>query len=178
MVACAVRLLMTIGLLSIAVFLCASDPPAGSFRGGVCELSRDFPAWRDRLVSVRGVYYNGLQQRCSASCATSPWPSSLWLVGDGGESGRSLLKAIQTAELEANRGNRVEVWVTGIGRLRTMARRSPAGPCDAVGSGLYGYGHLGAWPAELDIERFENIELKEDATSPYDYTNYTHRQWK
>jgi hypothetical protein len=176
MVACAARLLLTIGLLSMAAFLCATDPPAGLFRGGVCELSRDFPAWRDRLVSVRGVYYNGLQQRCSASCATSPWPSSLWLVGDGGESGRVLLKAVRIAELGANRGNRVEVWVTGTGRLRTMARRSPAGPCDAIGSGLYGYGHLGAWPAELDIERFEDIQLRRDATSPYDYTNFTHRR--
>jgi hypothetical protein len=32
------------------------------------------------------------------------------------------VKALQCAELEANRGNRLEVWVTGIGRLRTVAR--------------------------------------------------------
>jgi hypothetical protein len=176
MVASGTRLMMTVGLVSMAVLLSRGDAPTGPFRGGVCELLRDLPSWRDRLVCVRGVYYNGLQQRCPDSCAAWPWPSSLSLVGDGGESGRSLLKALQTAELEANSGNGVEVRVTVVGWLRTMARRSPAGPCDAVGSSLYGYGHLGAWPAELDIKRFEDIELKHDATSRYDYTNYTHRR--
>ena len=169
------RLVATVGLVTIAVLLSRTDAPAKPFKGGVCELFRELPSWRDKLVSVRGVYHNGLRQRCSATCAAWPWPSSLWLTGDGGESGLTLLKALQTAELEANRGTRVEVWVTGVGRLRTMAQRSPAGSCDAIGSRLYGYGHLGAWPAELDIVRFEQVELKYDATSPFDYTDYTHR---
>jgi hypothetical protein len=141
MLASGIRLLMAGALLSVAVLLSGSDPPTPPFRGSVCEILRDLPDWRGKLVFVRGVYYDGLQQRCSGSCADGPLPSSLWLTGGGGESERALLKAIQAAELEANRRNRVEVWVTAVGWLRTMARRSPAGPCDAVGSHLYGYGH-------------------------------------
>ena len=38
--------------------------------------------------------------------------------------------------------------------------------------------HEGQRPAELDVERFEDVQLKQDATSPYDYTNYMNRQWK
>jgi hypothetical protein len=68
--------------------------------------------------------------------------------------------------------------VTVVGWVRTMARRSAIGPCDVIGSGLYGYGHLGAWPAELDIERFEDIELKHDGTSRYDYTGFSHRRYE
>ena len=178
MIASGTRLVATAGLLAVAVLLSRSDAPAQPFRGGVCELFRDLPSWRDKLVCVRGIYFNGLQQRCSASCAAWSWPSSLWLTGDGGESGRALLKALQNAEREAKRGSGEEVWVTGVGRLRTTARRSPAGPCDAIGSGLYGYGHLGAWPAALDIVRFEDVQLRYDAASPFDYTDYTHRLFK
>jgi hypothetical protein len=176
MVGVAARLIATIGLLGVAVMLSGTDAPPGAFRGDVCELLRDLPAWRDKRVRVRGIYYNGLRQRCSASCSAWRWPSSLWLAGSGGESDLPLLKALQGAEVEASRGNRVEVWVTVVGRLRTKARRSPAGPCDVVGSRLSGYGHLGAWPAELEIERFENIEIKHDANSRYDYTGFTHRR--
>jgi len=53
------------------------------------------------------------------------------------------------AELEAGNGNRLEVWVTAVGTLRTMARRSSLGPYDKAASHYYGYGHLGAFPPEV-----------------------------
>jgi hypothetical protein len=72
-------------------------------------------------------------------------------------------------ELEAQKGERLEIWVTAVGQLRTMAKRSPLGPCDEIGSGNYGYGRLGAWPAELVVKYFSDIEVKTNPNSPYDY---------
>ena len=52
-----------------------------------------------------------------------------------------------------------------------MARLSPLGPCDKKGSMYMGYGHLGGYPALLHVQYFKDIEIKENAKSPYDYGN-------
>jgi len=61
-----------------------------------------------------------------------------------------------------------------LGRLRTRARRSSLGPCDRKSWGLTGYGHLDAFPAQIDADTFRHIEVKENPQSPYDYGNMYH----
>jgi len=39
---------------------------------------------------------------------------------------------------------------------------------------MYGYGHLGAFPAQLVVESISDIEVKENPQSPYDYSNMYH----
>jgi len=44
----------------------------------VCDLSKDLPRYRGKLVTVRGVYYYGLRQSdCPQKCDTGLWPSFL-----------------------------------------------------------------------------------------------------
>jgi hypothetical protein len=159
------------GLVTAVVFMWASNPLTVPVTRSVCDLSRDYAAYRDKFVAVRGVYYDGLRQTCLQKCADGPWPSFLHLVGDSGDVWDAVEKAERTVELEAKKGNRLEVWVTAVGTLRTMVRRSRLGPCDKAGSRYYGYGHLGAFPAELQVKRFIDIEVKANPSSPYDYSN-------
>jgi hypothetical protein len=136
----------------------------------VCDLSRDFTAYRNRVVAVRGVYFQGLRQQCSQTCATGPWPSFVDLVGSGGEGDATwteLAKAERTAEQEARHGRRVEVWVTVRGTLKTRERRSPAGPCDGGVSG--GFGHLGTYPAQIIAEAFSDVQVITNADSAVHY---------
>jgi hypothetical protein len=70
-------------LLLIAMASCSQSPSHISVMT-VCELSRDFTAYRNRVVAVRGVYFYGLRQQCPQTCATGPWPSFMDLVGLGG----------------------------------------------------------------------------------------------
>lgn len=152
----------------------------------VCDLSRDFAAYRGKMVAVRGVYYYGLRQNCPQTCANGPWPSFLDLIGNGytppGEpaveftadepSWAALDKVQQAVERDAKQGKRVEIWVTVLGQVRASPHRSPGGPCDRVVNG--GYGHLGAFPAQLVVKRITNIEVVPSAHSPYDYSNMYH----
>ena len=153
----------------------------------LCELSRDLGAYRDKLIAVRGVYYDGLRETCPAKCATGPWPSFICLTGTSSASRNDSARFItdtaswdaldsveQTVKLEATKGNRLEIRVTAVGQLRTMAKPSPLGPCDKISSGYFGYGHLGEWPAELVIKYFSDIEVKANPNSPYDYGKMYH----
>jgi hypothetical protein len=145
----------------------------------VCDLSKDFAAYRDQVVAVRGIYYWGLRQACSQKCADGPWPFFLDLTGTGSAESETswgaLEKVEQTVELEAMNGKRLEIWVTAVGQIRTRSRRSPLGPCDKIGSGWYpGYGHLGAFPAQLVVQQFRDIEVKVNPGSPYDYGHMYH----
>jgi hypothetical protein len=148
----------------------------------VCELSNDFAAYRDKVIAVRGIYYYGLRQTCPQTCTTGPWPSFLDLVGTGSRekspafvtddaNWAALINVQETVEAEAKKGKRLEIWVTAIGRLNTNARRTLLGPCDRIGSRLYGYGHLGAYPAQLVVKYFTDLEIKMNPKSPYDYSN-------
>lgn len=138
----------------------------------VCDLSRDFTAYRDRSVVVRGVYFYGLRQKCLQTCATDPWPSFVDLVGsDAGGDGiwAEVAQAERRAEQEAKEGRRIEVWVTVRGKLNTSERRSPIGPCDRVVNG--GFGHLGRFPAQIAVEAFNDVQVIPNAASPYDYSH-------
>ena len=141
----------------------------------VCELSRDFTAYRNRVIAVRGVYFNGLRQRCPQTCAIGPWPSFVDLVGSdaaGAAIWAELAKAERTAEQEAKLGRRVEVWVTAVGKLNASDRRSPVGPCDRVANS--GFGHLGAFPAQIVVQAFNDVQVIAQPDSPYDYGHIYH----
>ena len=149
-----------------------SQPPPRTAVMTVCDLSRDYAAYRDRVVTVRGVYFYGLRQQCPQTCATGPWPSFMDLVvsGAAGETFFAVLdKAQRTAAQEAKQGRRVEVWATVTGKLNAGAHRSPAGPCDPVANCCFG--HLGTFPAQIVVEAFGDIQLVPKPNSPYDYSS-------
>jgi hypothetical protein len=141
----------------------------------VCELSKDFPGFRDKVVTVRGVYYYGLRQECAEKCKSGLWPSFINLEGGTDETWAALAKSERDVEAEAKRsGKRFELWVTVVGRLQTRTKRSALGPCDRKSWGLGGYGHLGAFPAQIIVESFRAVEVLVNAQSPYDYANMYH----
>jgi hypothetical protein len=39
---------------------------------------------------------------------------------------------------------------------------------------MAGYGHLGAFPAQIDVESFSDIQVKVNPQSPYDYGHMYH----
>jgi hypothetical protein len=166
MIRAGVLLLLTMLVASIGI------PAPDAVVVSVCELSKDFPAYRDKVVSVRGVYYYGLRQECPQKCSDGLWPSFINLEGGGDTTWADLAKADREVEAEAKAtGKRFEVWVTVVGRLQTRAKRSRLGPCDRKSWGLAGYGHLGAFPAQITVESFRNIEIRVNPKSPYDYAN-------
>ena len=136
----------------------------------VCELSRDYTAYRNRVVAVRGIYFYGLRQQCQQTCAAGLWPSFMDLVGSdaaGDAIWAELAKAEHTAEQEAKHGRRVEIWVTVRGKLNASERRSSIGPCDRVVNS--GFGHLGAYPAQIVVEAVNDVQVVPQPNSPYDY---------
>ena len=136
----------------------------------VCDLSKDFTAYRDRSVDVRGVYFYGLRQTCPQTCANAPWPSFVDLVGsDAGGDGiwAEIAQAERRAEQEAKEGRRVEVWVTVKGKLNAKEHRSSVGPCDRLVNS--GFGHLGGFPAQIAVEAFKDVQVISNTNSPYDY---------
>jgi hypothetical protein len=156
-------------LVAIGMMGCGS--PQRTTVMNLCDLSRDFAVYRGRLVAVRGVYFNGLRQQCRQSCATGPWPSFVDLIGNdraGDAIWAGLANAERTAVREAKQGRRFEVWVTVTGRIGASDHRSPVGPCDVVVNG--GYGHLGAFPAQIVVEAFNDIKIVPNTDSPYDYS--------
>lgn len=119
----------------------------------VCELAKALPSYDDKVVSVRGVYYYGaLQQRCEPKCKVGDWPSSILLVGGG--NWENLDIAERKLEMEAkSTGKRFELWVSVSGRLQTKLKPSTLGP-----------------PAQISVQRFTDIEPRENPQSPYDYS--------
>jgi len=139
----------------------------------VCELSKDYGAYRGKVVAVRGVYYYGLRQTCPQKCAEGPWPSFLNLEGAAGNGTFDALSTVvRSVELEAKKGKRFEVWVTAVGQLETSP--SPPAPCDMAARKFRGYGHLSAFPAQITVSSFRDIEVKENPKSEYDYANMYH----
>jgi hypothetical protein len=162
-------MLRLVFVLMLAVATVASSQTSPPFLS-VCDLSKDFAAYRDQVIAVRGVYYYGLRQTCTQKCAEGPWPSFLDLTGGDGVAWNALAKVEHTVELEAKKGKRLEIWVTAVGQLGTGARRSP---CDQTWR-HEGYGHLSSFPAQLVVKHFLDIEVKVNPESPYDYSHMYH----
>ena len=94
--------------------------------------------------------------------SSSDTDDATWLAVDNAQ---------QSFEREAKQGKRFAVWVTVVDQLKTIAGRSPLGPCDEVGSGYYGYGHLSVYLVQIVVLRFIDIEVKENPNSPYAYSH-------
>jgi hypothetical protein len=161
-------------LLAVLIVSSSTPAPAGAVKS-VCELSKDFPRFRDKVVVVRGVYYYGLrQEECPQKCTDGPWPSFIDLVGDSDATWTVLAKAAADVETKAKQtGNRFEIWVTVVGRLQTRAKHSSRGPCDRKSWGL-GYGHLNVFPAQIMVESFQDLDVRVNPHSPYDYAHMYH----
>lgn len=167
------RRLRLLPLIALVAVTCTPAAPVQVM--SVCELSKDYPRFRDKVVTVRGVYYYGLRQECSEKCTDGLWPSFIDLEGGGDAVWAALARADREVESEAKRsGKRFELWVTVVGRLQTRVKHSPRGPCDSTSWGIAGYGHLGAYPAQILVESFQNIEVRVNPQSPYDYAHMYH----
>jgi hypothetical protein len=183
-----------LGLCLVASVLspsCVSKLPAKRDARGrtltVCELSRDFAAYADQTISVRGVYYYGLRQDCPQKCATGePWPSALELADSGyhwsGErvpfaTDQHSWDALDALLLEkARSGEKIELWVTVLGHLK-VHRGSPLGPCDWVANGISdGLQVRGRSGAVLIVKRFSAAEVRYNPQTPYDYTVFRQKR--
>lgn len=143
----------------------------------VCELFKDISTYSDRRVEVRGVYYFGLRARERSEgilAGGRVWPLALDLA----ESNSVLSEDVQVPFITDNAswshlndvatraglaGKKVEILVTISGLIK--------GPQShwVPNSGITrGYGHLGAYPAQLIVERVRNVEI--DETPTYDYS--------
>ena len=141
----------------------------------VCDLAKDFPAYRNKLVTVRGVYYYGLRQSdCPQKCDTGALPSFLNLEGGADAEWSTLNNVERKVEADAKTGKRFEIWVTITGRLETTVHSSPLGPCDRKSWGTPGFGHLGAFPSRIVVESVKDIAVKENPQSLYDYGHMYH----
>ena len=173
------RRLRRLPLIALVAVTCTPAAPVQMM--SVCELSKDYPRFRDKVVTVRGVYYYGLRQECAQTCSSGIWPSFINLDGGTEVTWANIAKTEREVEIEAKRsGKRFEIWVTVTGRLLTRSTFWDKGSqCDwaKIGPGRYGqpgYGHLGAFPAQIQVERFSSIEVKQNPKSPYDYANLYH----
>ena len=110
-------------LLAVLIVSSSTPAPAGAVKS-VCELSKDFPRFSDKVVAVRGVYYYGLrQEECPQKCTDGLWPSFINLEGGSDATWTALAQTTADVETKAKQtGNRFEIWVTAVGRLQTRAK--------------------------------------------------------
>lgn len=150
----------------------------------VCELFKDLPAYQNKMVSVRGIYYFGLRQEGCPNQFVSgnrTWPTALAMVGSDVTAPGDRPVAFTTqqeswGELSrlvirlGEEGRQAEVWVTVVGQLRGPYRTARAGK---VSAGFYG--NQGVYPAELVVKRVTDIEVK--PTPTYDYRKILPRKY-
>jgi hypothetical protein len=141
----------------------------------VCDVLQDPSRYRGKVVTVTGIYWNGLCQSCPNELVTGNkvWPSALNLSHSdtGGEADEVLRfktndeafdRLMKVIRREAMAGRREEIWLTVVGQIR--APREYVLP---DGSLRGGYGHLGVFPAELVIQSISDISIRPNPT--YDY---------
>lgn len=128
----------------------------------VCEILQDPARWRNRVVSVRGVYEYGLrpQTACSQPFTTNGhvWPQAIDLTGADAEE-LATWKSTESLGLSfadfvhGERGSPPAPGklraATFIGVLRSRATYSIT--ATKYGSMGNGYGHLNAFPAQLVV---------------------------
>jgi hypothetical protein len=101
------------GVLLLGTFLAsATAPTPNASVMSVCELSKDFARFRDKVVTVRGVYYYGLRQECIEKCEVGLWPSFINLEGGTDEAWTAVAKADVSGAIEGSHLRRVkhEPW--------------------------------------------------------------------
>jgi hypothetical protein len=128
------------------------------------------------LVATGKEDWNGVRQACPEPFVIRDraWPSALNLVGSDlavklrqpipfktDLQSWDTLNKLVIREAKAN--HREEIWVTISGKLNAIHIR-------ADGQVTGGYGHLGIFPAEMVLERIQDMTIK--ATPTYDYSDY------
>jgi hypothetical protein len=137
----------------------ATAPPRAKVPD-VCEVLGEMNVRAERAnVQVRGVYFGDLEEPCEKPVILGEhqWPSAISVIGPRQDSAgwKSWDGLHGVVVKEAQRGSRGAIWVTITGRL--------LGPwhTDDHGNRIYGgYGHLGAFPAEIIVDHVSDIELK------------------
>lgn len=152
----------------------------------VCELLKNLASYRGKMVAVRGIYYYGLREpKCADELTTGGhrWPAAINLIGSPSPAPKPGAldftgeEAVEFATdwtswekwgavlLEQSRaGLRGEIWITVHGKVR--ARDRYVRPDGTVSPG---YGHLGAFPAEIVVKRILDVQVKTDPPT-YDYS--------
>jgi len=141
----------------------------------VCEILENPSGYRGKLISIRGIYWEGLREDCPHPLVTAGhvWPSALNLAhsdlpAPAGESvpfktdAKSWDHLQETVKREAHAGAREEIWVIAVGEVR-----APVAYIRTDGQIVGGYGHLGAYPAEFVVKEVTNIKIT--PLPSYDY---------
>lgn len=144
----------------------------------VCDVLANPSSFRGRIVAVRGVFtYGALRQDdCPQEFITGDrrWPPILNLATTEYQKGEPPVAfktdpeswdRLDLTALEAGKqGRSVEIWATIIGQIR--AQSEYVLPDGRVRSG---FGHLGAFPAEVVVKQITDITVKPVPKSRYDY---------
>lgn len=147
----------------------------------VCSVLADLKSFTGSKVLIRGIYWNGLRQPCAEPLIFGgrTWPQALNLVTSsfpGVPESAKLKTDIDSWDRldrlvldEARKKRRGEIWVTVSGIVQGPEKHSE-GNSVQVG----GYGHLGAFPAQLVVERIADVVVK--PTPTYDYGEISRNQ--
>jgi hypothetical protein len=173
----------SLALLSAALVCCSQKPNSSSSEPerlssadpvDVCTVLRTPNVYRGRMIAVRGIYWQGLREGCpEIRLGGRSWPAALNLVEAVGKQGptSALFETDRPswdtldrlAIREAKAGRQEEIWATVLGELR-----APATYIRDDGTTVGGYGHLGAFPAELIVKQVLATEILSRPT--YDYS--------
>lgn len=144
----------------------------------VCELFARLESYQDKIVSVRGIYDGSLREyNCPQPFVADgrTWPTVLYLrdahevLGDEQRvpfnTDRFNWDRLDETAIEVGLERRkAEIWVTFEGLLRGP-RRFPGGRAGKMG----GYGHLGAFPASLVVDKIHDITVRPTPTIDYSH---------
>jgi hypothetical protein len=141
----------------------------------VCEALSNFQSYRGRMVTIRGVYFNGLQGKCERAFITGirTWPSAIEIVVSSFVSGTADAVPFETdletwfavealVLREAKAGRREEIWASITGMYQ-----APSSYLRPDGLLFGGYGHLGMYPAQLVVQRVSDVQIKQIPTFDY-----------
>jgi hypothetical protein len=145
-------------------------------RVSVCELLQNPGSYTGKRIAVRGIYWHGLREACPTKFVTAghTWPSAIDLTDSRQVANtkdavpfntdqQSWDKLDELVLREAKAAHREEIWATVVGTLR-----APASYIRDNGEVTGGYGHLGVFPAQLIVERVEEVSIQPSPT--YDYS--------
>lgn len=152
-----------------------AQPAENALRAGnpsmICDLFANLESFSGRIVVVRGIYWKGLRQACRDPLVVRgrTYPTAIELV-DSASVSTSNPVSFKTDDSSWNQVDKIvireakarhheEIWVTVVGQLRAIRTQE--------GSVAGGYGHLGAYPAELVVERMFDVRIVSRPT--YDY---------
>ena len=136
------------------------ERPATKFQ--ICDLLRRIDAFDGKLFAVRGMYCfsKELAGLYSEGCQKQ-------LILDGVERAQALdvgKSPEERAELE--HFTNVVSYVAKSGKLGTLINRNPQLHRLGNGKGDRLFGHLGVYPARLEVSSIRNVRVVENAPSP------------